>query len=221
MRKRGAKKAGKTIRALVLAAGSSRRMGAKNKLLLRVNGIPMVTSVVCAALASKVESVLVVTGFEAHEVQQALKESSVGYVHNRDYASGIASSLRAGLRALPQDTDGVLIMLADMPFVESGQINALIDEFTRASDDVIVVPVFGGRPGNPRLWARRYFEAMCACDGDVGARHLIKKFSAQVRRVAMNDTQVLTDIDTPAEWARLTKRLAKEGGDESKKTLDR
>jgi molybdenum cofactor cytidylyltransferase len=98
-----------------------------------------------------------------------------------------------------------------MPFVKPHQIDCLIDEFTRASDNVIVVPVFDNRPGNPRLWARSYFEAMCGCDGDVGARHLLKKFSTMVRRVAMNDTKVLTDIDTPAELAQYTENLAKEG----------
>ncbi len=192
------------IRALVLAAGSSSRMGANNKLLANVGGVPMVRSVVNNALASNVASVLVVTGYEGHKVQRALSKCMVEFVQNRDYAAGIAGSLRAGLKALPEETDGVLVMLGDMPFVEPEQINLLINEFMHASEDAIVVPVFDGRPGNPRLWARRYMDAMCECVGDVGARHLIRQFSAKVRKVIMNDTHVLTDIDTPAELFRLT-----------------
>ncbi len=211
MHKLADKKTKKTIQALILAAGSSTRMGDNNKLLATIDGIPMVTLVVQAALASKVDSVVVVTGFEAQEVKQSLQGNEVEFVHNEDYASGMASSLRAGIRSLSQDSDGVLVMLADMPFVEPEQIDHLINEFERFSDDVIVVPIFCDQPGNPRLWSHCYFEAMCGCDGDVGARNLLKKFSNRVRRVAMNDTNVLTDIDTPAELARFKGNPAKEG----------
>ncbi len=209
MQKAAEQKAGKNIQALVLAAGCSKRMAGKNKLLATMNGTPLIKLVVQAALASRVDSVTVVTGFEAQKIKEALQGNKVRFVHNHDYASGMASSLRTGLRSLATNSDGALIMLADMPFVGSEQIDLLIEEFVRSADNAIVVPVFNNQLGNPRLWAHKYFEAMCGCDGDVGARHLIEKFSTMVKKVEMNDAKVLTDIDTPAELALLTENLTK------------
>jgi molybdenum cofactor cytidylyltransferase len=177
-------------------------MGVVNKLMARIEGVPLVTSVVRAALASRVGSVTVVTGYEMQAIQRALTEYPVSFVHNPDYSTGLASSVRVGLSSLPQETDAILILLGDMPFIEPHQINRLIDEFEQAPAGAIVVPVYAGRPGNPRLWSNFYFEAMAGCDGDSGPKDLLKQFSARVRRVAMSDAQVLTDIDTPAELAQ-------------------
>lgn len=189
------------VAALVLAAGQSRRMGARNKLLVEVAGKPMVRHMVEAALASRAGTVVVVTGHEAERLRAALDGLDVRFVHNEHYAEGLSTSLRAGLAALPGDTDGALVCLADMPLLTAAHLDLLIDAFDPAAGRSVVVPTRGGKRGNPVLWGRIHFAAMHRLEGDVGARHLIGEHAGQVVEVAMEDGASLLDIDTPEALA--------------------
>jgi molybdenum cofactor cytidylyltransferase len=190
------------VAGIVLAAGRSSRMGAQNKLLADIGGRPMVRRVVETALASKAWPVFVVAGHMAAEVSDALAGLDVTLVANPDYATGLASSLKAGIRALPAECDGVLIMLGDMPRIESGHIDRVIDAFGLAREaDAIIVPVHDGRHGNPVLWPRRYFAELLQLDGDAGARRLIAAHSKQVREIDVGTDAIFTDIDTPEALA--------------------
>lgn len=191
------------IAALIMAAGQSRRMGPENKLLLPVAGVPMVTRVANSALASKATSVVVVTGHEADRVKAALGGRAVRTVHNPDFAAGMSSSLACGLASLPEDVDGVIILLGDMPRVGAQHIDRLIDAFGPENHAAIVVPVRNGRRGNPVVWARRFFPEMQRIAGDVGARHLIGEHAALVREVPMDDDAVFVDVDTPEALVQL------------------
>ncbi len=191
------------IAAIVLAAGRSTRMGPANKLLQDIEGHPMVARVVDAALASTARPVVVVTGHQAEAVQAALAGRDVAFVHNPDYATGLASSLRQGLSALPADCDGALVALGDMPRLTAGHLEQLISAFSPVEGRAIIVPTWGGKRGNPVLWAARFFPEMKAVAGDVGARHLIGEHADLVREVESPDDAVLLDVDTPDILARL------------------
>lgn len=191
------------IAALVFAAGQSRRMGRTNKLLAKIDGAAMVRRVVDTVTASNAQPVLVVTGHQSKRVRDALKGCPVGFVENPDYAEGISASLRHGLAALPDDVDGVLICLGDMPRVSAGTLNRLIEAFDPEEADAICVPVHRGKRGNPVLWTRRYFAEMREISGDVGAKHLIGKYSEALHEVDMSEDGVLIDVDSPDALAAL------------------
>lgn len=191
------------VAAAVLAGGQSRRMGSINKLLAAVGDRPMLRWVVEAAIGSRAAPVVVVTGHERERVEAALAGLEVTFAHNPDYAVGLSTSLRAGLRALPEDADGVLVCLADMPRVTSAHLDRLIAAFDPAEGRSIVVPTVRGKRGNPVLWARAFFEPILQLEGDVGARHLIGEHQEQVVEVAMEDDAALTDVDTEDALARL------------------
>ncbi len=184
------------IAALVLAAGQSRRMGSVNKLLVGIDGTPMVRRVAEALIASKAARPLVVTGHEATRVRAALDGLDVGFVHNPDHAEGLSTSLRRGLAALDGDCDGALICLGDMPDVTSADIDRMIAAFDPLEGRAIVVPTHRGKRGNPVLWAERFFAPISAVSGDVGARHLIGENAEWVCEVAAGGDGVLVDIDT-------------------------
>ncbi len=190
-----------SVPVLLLAAGQSRRMGPDNKLLLPVEGKPMVRHAAEAALASQAEGVVVVTGHEAEAVRAALADLPLVFAHNPDYASGLASSLKRGLAALPGEPDAVLVQLGDMPAVSQEVIDRLIAAFNPAEGRSICIPTFKGKRGNPALIARRYFAELQTLQGDVGARHLISDYPEQVAEVAMPDGAVLLDLDTPEALA--------------------
>lgn len=189
-----------TIAAIVLAAGRSTRSGPVHKLTAAVAGKALVAHAVDAALASPARPVVVVTGHEAAAVRDALAGRSVTFVHNPDYARGMASSIAAGIRSLPGEAEGALIALGDMPGVAADDIARLLAAFDPARAP-ICVPVASGRRGNPVLFARAFFGALTALEGDQGARALIAGHPDLVREVPMAGAGTLADLDTEADIA--------------------
>ena len=188
---------GHRIAGLVLAAGRSTRMGGPNKLLEEINGKPLVRIVAEQALASRASPVIVVTGHQRERVERALAGLRVTLVHNPDFADGLSTSLKAGIKAVPADADGAIVTLGDMPQVSAALLDRLIAAFDPEHGALVVVPTFDGKRGNPVLWARRFFADLMAVEGDVGARHLIAGYAEAVTDVAVEDAAALTDIDTP------------------------
>src|SRR5690606_24144861 len=109
----------------------------------------------------------------------------------------LSTSLRAGLAALPDTLDGVVVLLGDMPFLAGGTIDRLIAAFDPAAGRAICVPVSGGRRGNPVLWGRRFLAEMQGLTGDAGARGLLARHAGAVFEVPVDDSGVLIDLDTP------------------------
>lgn len=191
------------IAGVILAAGRSRRMGDTNKLLAPVAGVPMVRRVAAVAIEVALDPVLVVLGHDAAAVRQALEGLPVRFVLNADYAEGIGSSVRAGVRAVAAPADGVMILLGDMPWIGSADLRVLLQAFNPEGGGGICVPLVGGQRGNPVLWAARYFSELRALEGDVGARDLLARYGHDVRMVHVTGDSVLRDIDTPAALAAL------------------
>jgi molybdenum cofactor cytidylyltransferase len=185
------------VAAVILAAGRSTRMGGPNKLLAELNGKALVRIVAEQAIASKASSVTVVTGHQAPEVEKALAGLKVTFVYNPDFADGLASSVKAGIAAVPADANGAAVCLGDMPLIDARLIDRLIESFAPDRGNLIVVPVSDGRRGNPVLWSRRFFNELMTLDGDIGARHLIMKHAEAVADVAVEGHGAFLDIDTP------------------------
>jgi molybdenum cofactor cytidylyltransferase len=194
------------IGCIVLAAGRSTRMGAANKLLASLSGRPMIRHVVETALASRARPVVVVTGHEADRVEAALAGLDVELVHNSRFAAGLSSSLGTGLDALPENLDGAMVVLGDMPLLRGDHLDRLIAAFAPKEGRSIVVPVFEGRRGNPVLWGADYFASMRRLEGDAGAKRLIAEHADQLVEVDLGSDAVVTDIDTPQALADLRGR---------------
>ncbi len=191
------------IAGLVLAAGQSRRMGTLNKLLIGIDGKPMVRHVAEAVAASQASPLVVVTGHERDKVEAALAGLPARFVHNPDYAQGLSTSVKCGLAALPEEVDGAVVCLGDMPMVAAAAIDRLIAAFNPVEGRVLCVPTRRGKRGNPVLLGKRLFAELAAVSGDVGARSLIAGHPELVAEVEMESDAVLTDIDTPQALARL------------------
>lgn len=185
----------------MLAAGRSSRMAPRNKLLEPVDGKPIVAHVAGVALVSGADPVVVVTGFDASRIEQALRNLKVTVVHNPAFEQGLSTSLRTGLGVLPPASDGALILLGDMPEVESSDLRALMAAFTGSR--AICVPVHQGRRGNPVLWGRSYFAEMAELTGDTGAKPLMARHQEHVVEVDVATESIFQDIDVPADLARL------------------
>ncbi len=195
------------IAALVLAAGRSTRFGPENKLLADLDGKMIVRRTVEAVLASDARPVIVVTGHMAAAVKAALAKLEITFVHNPDFAAGLSTSLKAGIQALPSGLaaglDGCVVALGDMPRISGAHIDRLISAFAPKEGRSIVVPVHGGKRGNPVLFAAAYLTEMLEVAGDTGARHIIGHYADEVVEVDLGTDAIFIDVDTPEALARL------------------
>jgi molybdenum cofactor cytidylyltransferase len=183
--------------ALVLAAGRSRRMAPLNKLLVPdARGVPMIARVVDNVLASRARPVIVVTGHERERIEETLAARPVLLAHAEDYSEGLSASLKAGLRAVPPEAEGIMICLGDMPLVSGEMLDRLIGAFDPEEGRAVVQPTYRGKQGNPMLWSREFLSEMLALTGDVGARHLAANHADRLVEVEMSDDAVLRDFDT-------------------------
>jgi molybdenum cofactor cytidylyltransferase len=206
------------VGAIVLAAGQSSRFRAAGgpdltKLVAKLDGKPIVRRVVEAALATKARPVVVVTGYARLPVEAAVADLEIGVAFNPEFASGLASSLSAGLSAMSPDAAGALVLLGDMPLIEPRLADALIEAFLAREGALAAIPLTEGRRGNPVLLGRGLFEAAQRLRGDEGARKLIGALNeGELVEVEVFDMGVTFDVDTPEDLAA-AQRLA--GGEDS------
>ncbi|NUO84386.1 nucleotidyltransferase family protein [candidate division KSB1 bacterium] len=191
------------VSALVLAAGKSSRIPGRQKLLLPLGNKPVLAHAVDNLLQSCVSEVIVVVGHGAEEIRAALGARPVRFVFNSDYAQGLSTSIKAGLAALSNGTQGVLFALGDMPLVEARDLDVLIADFARVPHATIAVPVFHGRRGNPVLFDIRLRTEMFELFGDVGCKALLLRHVHEVLEVEMPNDHVLRDVDTLAAYNEL------------------
>jgi molybdenum cofactor cytidylyltransferase len=190
------------VAAVVLAAGASRRMRGRDKLLEPVGDRPALRAVAEAARASRADEVVVVLQPGAEARRTALAGIEVTTVEAADWAEGMAASIRAGLAAVAARADAVVILLADMPEVGPGEIDRLIAAYDPGEGREICRAVSAdGTPGHPVLFGRRFFETLGGLRGDRGAREVLDEAAEFVTEVPTAGRSALVDLDTPEDWA--------------------
>jgi molybdenum cofactor cytidylyltransferase len=189
------------ITGILLAAGRSQRMG-QPKLLLPWGNLPLVRHAVQIALDSKLDEVIVVTGYLAEHIAVALHGLPMKLVHNAAFLEGQSTSVRAGVEALDADVEAVVMLLADQPLLQASTIDALLDTF-RHQQAPIVVPRYNGQRGNPVLFARSLFGELLMLAGDQGARPVLAMHAEDIRFVDVADEGMVLDLDTPEAYQRL------------------
>lgn len=183
------------VYAIVLAAGRSSRMGGPNKLMALFGDRPLIRQTVERAMAAHAAGTIVVTGHQAERIEQALSGLDLRVVHNPDFASGLSSSLKAGISALPAEAAGALIVLGDMPGVTTDDFNGVIGAFRSDPKLPIVRATHNGKRGNPVLLPRSVFPSVALLQGDTGARHLVENEGENVIDVEIG-VSAAVDVDT-------------------------
>ena len=192
------------IAALVLAAGTASRYRAAggaetSKLVANYHGEPLVRRAARLAVASA-RTVVVVTGHAREAVEAALEGLPLTVAHNQNYDTGIASSLKTGIAALPASVDAALVLLGDMPDVRAEAVSRLVDTFAASPSALAVAPLIDGRRGNPVLLSRALFARVDKLSGDEGARRLLAGLRAdELIEILFESQGVARDIDTPSD----------------------
>lgn len=189
---------GAAVAIVVLAAGKSSRMAQcrAQKLLATFNGKPLIRRSVTTALNCDCTGVFVVTGHRHGEIAAAINDLPCQIIYNKDYQSGIASSLRIGVSAaLKTRPEGIMITLADMPHLSSGHFRTLVAAFRETGARSIVRAVGRGSPGNPVIFPPNLYDGLQQLKGDLGARSLVRSGAVQVIDIEIGEAALL-DVDT-------------------------
>lgn len=182
----------------------------RSKPLIPLGDHPLLRHVIDRLKESTVDDILVVLGYDSATIRQGVSLEGVRVIENPEYGNGMSSSIRAGLRAVKDDAEAALIVLADQPLVSSKTINQIVDYF-RDRKPGILIPVFKGFRGNPVLIARRLFPEMSRITGDIGCRAIFDDHPMEIETVEVDDAGVLIDIDTPEDLERAI-RLSMQSG---------
>lgn len=195
------------ISAILLAAGLSSRMEGRNKLLLPYQGRPLIRHVMSGLEACEIDQLIIVTNERLMDYLASDPPAGPWKIAvNPDYHKGMMTSLHHGLRLIADDTRGILICLADMPLISPEEYLQIINSFRQQypiDPQVITVPYYQEKQGNPVLFSRTYKAELLQRDGPEGPKSLLDRFSAHVRRVEIGSPHIIYDIDTPDHYNQL------------------
>jgi molybdenum cofactor cytidylyltransferase len=187
------------LHAIVLAAGASTRFGSP-KQLVRIGGRPLLHTVVTRAAEISGNALIVVLGAGAEELAPLLRHSSGTLVINREWREGLASSIRAGIAALPAACTGALLLLADQPAVTAHDLRRLAGTW-RKQPQYMAAALYAGTVGVPAIFPRTVFPELAALRGDAGARAVLRRGTDTLMRVPMPSAAL--DVDTPEDLLTL------------------
>lgn len=190
-----------SIAGIILAAGGASRMG-QPKLLLPWKGETLIHRAALVALQAGLDPVVVVTGASSREIATALSDVPVQIVNNPNWQTGQSTSVRAGIQALPQNTQAVVFLLGDQPFVSVALLQALISAYQNTYPSILA-PFVDGKRSNPVLFDHAVFDVLCRLQGDKGARSIFDQYPPAA--MEWPDDRILLDIDTPEDYQRLIK----------------
>lgn len=192
------------LSAIVLAAGSSTRMGGANKLLLPFQSSTVIRVTVQQVLESGVAEVIVVTGFQQEQVRAALEGLPVSVVFNPFFATGMTSSIKAGVQA--SRGKAYMICLGDLPTIRSGEYRTLADYAMKLDSDLqnfIVMPRYEQVRANPVIFSNSFKPVILAHDKPEGCKEIVAANPGNVHWVDMSFDHVLRDIDTQTDYQNL------------------
>ena len=188
------------ISAILLAAGQSRRMGGDNKLIKKYNKKYLINHIVATLIKSKVNKIIVVLGFQSSKVRKIIvKNKKINFVFNKNYKSGMASSIKVGLRRISKRSIGFLIVQADMPKISRKIINKLY-EAIKNKDKEIFVPIYKRKLGNPVGFKYSMLKKLKKIKGDKGAKKIIKRNKKKLYLVKVNAKSIFNDLNTPRDF---------------------
>ena len=181
------------ISAILLAAGQSKRMYGENKLAKKIQGIPLIKLSVKNILASSIDELIIVLGYQKEIIKKLIdKNEKIKFVFNKDFGSGMASSIKTGLNHLSEETEVFFICLGDMPMVNKNIYNLLIKS---KNNKEIIVPTYKSEQGNPVLFSRSMKNEIMNIEGDAGAKKILELNKDKILNIETNDQGITKNFN--------------------------
>ena len=199
------------ISAILLAAGQSSRMQGQNKLVKKINGIPLIKIVVNSILNSSIDEMVVVLGYEKEIVEKAIGlNRKIKYIYNKDFKTGMASSIKIGINNISKNAEAFFICLGDMPMIKQSVYNKLIKSRYNHNKKLkpkdkkeIIIPTHEGKKGNPVLFSKFMINSIISISGDEGAKKIIELNKDKILNVEIKNQSISVDLDTQENFENL------------------
>jgi len=189
------------ISTIVLAAGQSKRMNGDNKLIKKYNKRYLINHIIGTLIKSKVNKIIVVLGFQKSKVRKiTVKNKKINFVFNKNYKSGMASSIKTGLKRISKRSIGFLIVQADMPLISKKIVNTLCYA-VRNSNKEIVAPIYKRKMGNPIGFKRSMTRILNKTSGDSGAKKIILRNKKKLGLIKVNSKSIFKDFNTKRDFS--------------------
>tara|TARA_B100001989_G_C24331933_1_gene360448 strand:+ start:114 stop:689 length:576 start_codon:yes stop_codon:yes gene_type:complete len=188
------------IKAILLAAGQSKRLKSENKLIKLYKKKPLINHSLNALHKSKVNKIIVVLGHQKKELQKIIKRNNKNiFTYNKEYKKGMASSIKAGLRKLNKKDKGFIIVQSDMPFIKSSDINKIFNSI-KSKKYLVHVLKYRNRVGNPIGFDISIMKKFKKIKGDVGAKFMVKRLKKETKFIKINNLKSFKDFDKVSDF---------------------
>jgi molybdenum cofactor cytidylyltransferase len=188
------------IKAILLAAGQSKRLKSENKLIKLYKKKPLINHSLNALHKSKVNKVIVVLGYQKKELQKLIKKNNKNiFTYNKEYKKGMASSIKVGLRKVNKKDKGFIIVQSDMPFIKSSDINKIYNSI-KSKKYLIYVLKYRNKVGNPIGFDISTMKKFKRIKGDVGAKFMVKRLKKETKFIRINNLKSFKDFDKVSDF---------------------
>jgi len=188
------------ISAILLAAGQSKRMNGENKLIKKYSNKYLINHILGALIKSKINKIIIVLGFQSSKVRKiTVKNKKINFVFNKNYKSGMASSIKTGLKRILKKNIGFLVVQADMPLISKKIINSLCYAIENNNKE-IVVPIYKINMGNPIGFKSSMIKILNKTKGDSGAKKMIKRNKKKLSLIKVNSKSIFKDFNTQRDF---------------------
>ena len=188
------------IKAILLAAGQSKRLKSENKLIKLYKKKPLINHSLNALHKSKVNKVIVVLGYQKKELQKLIKKNNKNiFTYNKEYKKGMASSIKVGLRKVNKKDKGFIIVQSDMPFIKSSDINKIYNSI-KSKKYLIYVLKYRNKVGNPIGFDISTIKKFKRIKGDVGAKFMVKRLKKETKFIRINNLKSFKDFDKVSDF---------------------
>ena len=187
------------ISAILLAAGQSKRMGGENKLTKKIQGLPLIKHSINNILESSVDEIIIILGHEKEIIEKLIDNNKkIKIIFNKDFKTGMASSIKIGIKHLPKKTEAFFICLGDMPMVNKDIYNKLIK--LRDKKKEIFVPTFNNEQANPVLFNFKMNDKIMNIKGDFGAKKILQSNEEKIFYLPIDDREIFLDFNTMEDF---------------------
>ena len=189
------------ISAILLAAGQSKRMGGDNKLIKKYNKKYLINYIVGTLIKSKVDKIIIVLGFQSPKVRKiTAKNEKINFIYNKNYKSGISSSIKTGLKRVSKKNIGFLIVQADMPLISKNIINSIC-YVVKKNRKEIIAPTYKGKMGNPIGFKYSMVKILNKVKKDSGAKKIILRNKKRLGLIKVNSKSIFKDFNTKRDFS--------------------
>ena len=188
------------IKAILLAAGQSKRIKSENKLIKLYKKKPLINHSLKALHKSKVNKVIIVLGHQKNEVKKIIEKNKKNILSfNKNFRKGMASSIKVGLKKVSKNDKGFIVVQSDMPFIKSSDINKIYNSI-KSKKFLVHVLKFRNKVGNPIGFDISVVKKFKRIKGDFGAKFMVKRLKNETKFIKINSLKSFKDFDKASDF---------------------